>query len=414
MMPDGESRSRVIEVRKGIIGPPPPREKTVRPRPIEDFRHLGQPYLDLMRKYSSPTMLGPPLCDELAALLTHVFTEEEAAAARHLGMVRGHTAADVARVEHRPVEQVEPLLRNLAAEKRVIAASGPAAARVYRLLPIMPGMFEMCLANHSVDELTPWQRRFTELFETLYETGYIMDYGRRRGSPGVRFLPVNRAIEAHPMALPTDRLDMILERFDTFAVVKCQCRTAMAAQGRGCGGPVQNCAVMGHWAKHAIADGGARQVSRKELLDIKLEAESLGMVNWLMNVENTKSQVSCSCCGCCCHAMRAVSQFNAPGIVAPPHFVSHLDESKCTFCGRCAKKCPMGALIVDVPGKTHRRLAERCIGCGQCLLACEPKRALSMVPAPEYRPPYRSWLSLVAHAMPGFFATTWQVARERK
>ena len=413
-MSDGDSRGRVIELRKGIIGPPPPREKKVRPRPIEDFRHLGEAYQDLLRKYSSPTMLGPPVCDELAALLQHVFSEEEASAARHLGLFRGHTAQDVARAEHRPVEQVEPHLRGLADEKRVIAASGPAAARVYRLLPIMPGMFEMTLVNYSVDELTPWHRRFIELFEALYETGYIMDYGRRRGSPGFRFLPVHRVIEAHPMALPTDRLDMILERFDTFAVGKCQCRTAMAAQGRGCGGPVQNCAVMGHWAKHAIAAGGAREVSRKQLLEIKLEAEAQGMVNWLMNVENTKSQVSCSCCGCCCHAMRAVSEFNAPGIIAPPHFVPRLDESKCTFCGRCAKKCPMGALIVDVQGKTHRRLGERCVGCGQCLLACEPQRALSMVPAPEYRPPYRSWFSFIAHAAPGFFATSWQVQRQRK
>lgn len=410
---EGSGERRVIEVGRGIVGPAPARSKTLRQRPLSDFQHLGDAYLGVLAKYSSPLMFGPPVCDELAAFLQHVFTEDEAAVARHLGMVRGRTASQVAQRERLPLERAEQLLSRLDHEKRVIAAGGKGSARVYRLLPIMPGMFEMCLVSYSVDTLTPWHQRFIELFEALYETGYILDYRRRSTAPSVRFLPVGRAIEAHPMALPTDRLEMILDRFDTFAVGKCQCRTSMSALGRGCDGPIGNCAVMGRWARHAIATGGARRVSRQEMLDLKHEAEAHGMVNWLMNVESTRSQISCSCCGCCCHAMRTVSEFNFPGMIAPPHFIPRLDAAKCNYCGRCAKKCPMGALVVDVAGKTHRRLPERCVGCGQCVVACDTRRALVMEPTPEYRPPYRNWFSMIAHIVPKFLATGLRVRRER-
>ncbi len=411
-MADGVSQGRKIEVQRGIVGGASERPTGVRVRPLNDFRHLGDAYLALLAKYSSPLLMGPPVCDQLAAFLQHVFTEDEAAVVRHLSVARGHTAEQIARVERQPVEKVEKRLRRLAEEKRVIAASGRAPAVAYYLLPIVPGMFEMCLVTYSVDTLTPWHQEFIERFEALYETGYMEDYGGRRSAAGVRFLPVGRAIEAHPMALPTDRLEMVLDRFDDFAVGKCQCRTSMAALGRGCDGPIGNCAIMGRWARQSIAAGAARRVSREEMLDIKREAEAHGMVNWLMNVEGTKSQISCSCCACCCHAVRAIRDFNCPGMIAPPHFVPQLDAAKCTYCGRCAQRCPMGALVVDAVAKSHRRLTERCVGCGQCVLACNP-RALGMQPSPDYRPPYRNWFSMIAHLAPKFLATSWQVYRQR-
>ena len=220
-------------------------------------------------------------------------------------------------------------------------------APVYRLLPIVPGIFEMTLICYTPDSLTEWHRRFIELFESLYETGYSLDYQQKHPTPSVRYLPVGKAIDAHPMALPTDKLEAVLDQFEVFAVGQCQCRTAMAALGRGCGKPLGNCMVMGTWAERGIEDGWLKEVSRAGAIEIKREAESHGMVNWMMNVQSTKGQCSCSCCGCCCHALRMVNEFNAPGFIAPPHFLPRLDSSRCTHCGRCAKNCPMGAIVVD-------------------------------------------------------------------
>ncbi len=466
-MDETQRSRRVIEVNQGIIGPAPPRGKTVRAHKLSDYPHVPAAYRDVARRLASPLRMGPPVCDELMALVQHVFTEEEAAVARHLGLYKGRRAADLARAEHCPIDEIEPVLHRLADEKRVIAASGgkkgtefvvPASAgtsrlkaelqtslspfpppdRLYRLPPIMPGIFEMALIGQTPESLSPWHRRFIELFEALCDTGYTLDY-RDHATPLVRYLPVGKAIEAHPMALPSDKLEVVLEQFDTFGIGQCQCRMSMQVLGRGCGKPLANCTVMGQWAERGIAEGALRPVSRQQALEIKRQAESHGLVNWMMNVELPRGQCSCSCCGCCCHALRSVTEFNAPGAIAPPHFLPRLEAEKCVSCGRCAKNCPMGAIAVDTgikprpvvaplesgapvaPGRhgatdgrgfmgatdghgvasPWRHLVERCIGCGLCALACDRQRALRMEPVPGYRLPYRSWFSLIAHATPG-------------
>ncbi len=412
-MSDGQRR--VIEVGSAIVGGSKPRPRALRARKRSDYSGVPEVYLDVAEKLSSPLASGPPLCDELIEFVKHLFTEEEAAAARRLRAFFGRTAAQVARAEGRPVEEIEPVLVRLAFGKRAIAAVGPEDKRQYNLLPIMPGIFEMVLIGESLENLSPWHRRFAELFEALYETGYISQYqeGQTRPTPAIRVLPVGRVIEAHPAALPSDKLEVVLDRFETFGVGQCQCRTTQAVVGRGCGRPRGNCTAMGQWAEQGIEQGWLRRVSRNEVLEIKREAESHGLVSWIINVESTKGQVSCSCCGCCCHAFRTVSEFNVPGAVAPPHFVPRFDPAQCSFCGRCAASCPMGAIVVDPAAKTHQRRAERCIGCGLCAVACERRKAVAMEPVPDYRLPYRSWFSLLAHTAPSMLRGVWRAWRSR-
>ena len=261
-MDENTGGRRVIKVNQGIVGPVESRSKTVRPKKIGDFPGLPPAYAEVVRKLSSTLLMGPPICDELVAFVRHLFTEEEAAVVRHLGMLKGMTAAELARAEHRPLEQIEPILRRLSVVKRAIAAAGPDGKQKYRLLPIMPGIFEMVLIGVQPEEMSPWHRRFAELFEALYETGYMVDYqqGQTGPSPLVRVLSVGRVIEAHPMALPSDHLDVVLDRFDTFGVGQCQCRMTMQVAGQGCGKPLGNCTVMGQWAEKGIQQGWLKPV----------------------------------------------------------------------------------------------------------------------------------------------------------
>jgi Pyruvate/2-oxoacid:ferredoxin oxidoreductase delta subunit len=401
---------RTIEINRPIIDPSTPPIKSVTPRKISDYRHIPKVYLDVAQKLSSPMLLGPPICDELMAFVQHLFTEAEAGAVRHLIPFVGKTAFYVAKAEHRPFEQIKPILDTLAFEKCAILCYGSDNRRKYSLMPVTGGIFEMVLISHSMDTLTDWHRRFIELFEALYETGYTSEYAHAL-PPSIRYVPVGKALDAHPMALPTDRLEIILDQYDTFAIGNCQCRMAMEALGRGCGKPIGNCMIIGQWAKRGIELGQIREVSKKQAMEIKREAEAHGMVNWMMNVASSKGQSSCSCCGCCCHAMRGINQFNTPGFLAPPHFLPKFDLEKCTFCGRCAKNCPMGAICVDAKSKSHRHVLERCIGCGLCMLACEAKKAVVMGPVPQYKMPYRSWYSYLFHAVPGIVKTSWKAWR---
>ena len=85
--------------------------------------------------------------------------------------------------------------------------------------------------------------------------------------------------------------------------------------------------------------------------------------------------------------MRMVNEFNAPGMLAPPHFMPEADEQKCNYCGGCAERCPMGAVTVDTMGQTRDFEPLRCVGCGQCFVACDKQQAIRMVPVPGYVPP---------------------------
>jgi Pyruvate/2-oxoacid:ferredoxin oxidoreductase delta subunit len=398
---------RVIEIRKNLIGPTEPRNPKVRVRKIIDYPHVPKAILDLAEKLTHWKLSGPPICDELIAFIQHVFTEEEASVARHLRPMSGQTAAAIARAAHRPVEEVEPILRRLALEKRVIATAGPDDNLKYLMIPVVPGIFEFSLIGHTPETMTDWHRRLAELFEPLFDTGYSLVYN---GSlpPMIRFLPVQKFIDVHPMALPSDKLETILDRYDTFAVGNCQCRMTMKIKGQDCGKPIRNCTVMGEWAEQGVKRGSLQKITKKEALEIKREAESHGMVSWMMNIASTKGQASCSCCGCCCHAMRMVNEFNSPAMFAPPHFLPKFDLQKCASCGKCAKNCPMGAITVDTAAKTLKHNIARCIGCGLCSLACETKKAIAMEPVPTHQMPYRSWFSYMFHGIPGMVKESWK------
>jgi Pyruvate/2-oxoacid:ferredoxin oxidoreductase delta subunit len=187
----------------------------------------------------------------------------------------------------------------------------------------------------------------------------------------------------------------------------------MQVAGRGCGKPVGNCTAMGQFAEHGIRQGWLRAVSRNDVLEIKREAESHGLVTWIMNAEAARGQASCSCCGCCCHAMRMVTEFNAPGVMAPAHFLPRFDAARCTYCGQCARNCPMGALEMDVHLRTRQHRAARCIGCGLCVVACGDRRAVAMEPVPDYKVPYQSWFAFQVHATAGMVRNAWTVWRRR-
>jgi len=404
---------RIIQIKDGIVGPKEPRLRSVSPKKISDYPGVPAPHLEVAKIYSNPLLMGPPICDELIALVQHMFTEEEASLVRYLRALPGKTAAAVAAAAHRPVEEVRPILERLALEKFVLLSSGTGNKKRYHLLPLMPGAFEMVLIRTSLDTLTDWHRRFAELIEALYETGYFVDYAEHAFST-VRYVPVGQTIEAHPMAMPSDRLEEILDRYKVFAVGLCQCRMAEEIAGRGCDRPLENCVGFGDAAEFLIRNGKMRRVEKKDVLEIKAEAAAAGLASFIIETELGKSSsgASCSCCGCCCGALRTISQFNVPGMIAPPHFRPNVDLTECTYCGRCAKVCPVGAMVVDAQGKSHQYLTGRCIGCGLCAVACDQQHAIQMEPTPKYREPARSLISALLQIAPNYLRSAWSVWRK--
>jgi len=375
----------MIKIDGTLIGPQEPKLKKVKAKVRADYPGIPSAILDVAEVYGSPKLAGPPLCDELIALMVHIFTEEEATIARHIGPRDRETAGSVAAAAHRPVEEVLPILERLANEKRILLSYGSGNEKKYTNLPLSAGSFEMVLMRPSMETITDWHRKFCELFAALWETGYGLEYWGK-GRPVVKYLPVGQTIAHQPMALPTDKLEALFDRYDIFGVTLCQCRMVEELVGRGCGREKEACMAMGLSALPLIQSGRFRRIEKKEAMDIKKKAEASGLVSWITARDSELGGSCCSCCGCCCHMMRTITEFNMPGMIAPPHFIPKIDFNVCNHCGKCALACPMGAIVVDMQNSTYRYDSKRCIGCAQCAVACSKLKAIEMAPAPNYEP----------------------------
>jgi ferredoxin len=359
----------------------------------------------VMKYYASPLLMGPPPSDGLLEIVTHMFTEEEVELVAFLPPLRPRTAAKVARLAGRPVDEVERVLHNLAFNKMVVLASGQ--PRKYTLLPIVPGTFEMALMTNDLSTRNTWHQQFAELFERLWDTGYLAQYPLDINHAPVRYLPVGGVAKTLHMAWPSDLLEQILEPYHDFAVGHCQCRLAMQLVGKGCGKATENCTVFGPMAKVVVERGMMRKADRAEIIEIKHRAELEGSVTWMMNEnDDHRGNGSCSCCGCCCHALRGVKDFNTPGLLSRPHFLPARDAATCTLCGKCVKACPMEAWTLADKILTFNQ--PRCIGCGLCTLSCKVG-ALTLEPVPDAQPPNESFNKLMLGMTPSYLKNSFRI-----
>ena len=71
--------------------------------------------------------------------------------------------------------------------------------------------------------------------------------------------------------------------------------------------------------------------------------------------------------------------------------IIHIDEEKCTGCGRCAEACHEGAIGM-VGGKAKLLREDYCDGLGDCLPACPADASLRSV-SPRAMPRFSGRLS---------------------
>ena len=357
----------------------------------------------LMKHYSSVLLFGPPPGEALLELMVHMFTENEADVAQHLAPLLPLTAKQAARRCGRSAGETADLLDNLAQNKRVILWLGD--PRRYTILPLVPGTFEMAIITPDLARTNAWHKRFSELFEQVWDSEYIRGYIGRAPAP-VRYIPSQGNASRLQTAWPAERIEELLEPYDVFGIAHCQCRVVTDLAGRGCGKPTENCVAIGPLAEPLIARGFMRPADRREVIEAKRLAEENGCVTWMMNGRSSREgNYSCSCCGCCCHALRTITQFSAPGLFAPPRFAPRLDVSLCNQCGQCVRACPMHAWT-PAPGAPHHD-PRRCIGCGLCVTACK-LNALDLNVAPQAREPEQNFGTLLLKMFPSYAAITFK------
>ncbi len=188
--------------------------------------------------------------------------------------------------------------------------------------------------------------------------------------------------------LDYERATHIVREASVWAVSLCYCRHVMQHEGKACAQPMEVCTTLNAAADFLVRRRLARKISREEALDIFAATREAGLVHIGDNVMRRPAYV-CHCCGCCCAMLQAINRFQMFDAVVTSPFLAEIDAGKCTGCGLCAKKCPVGAIEIRGEEKEAKAAVhgEACLGCGVCKPACargalrmDPKRERVLVP----------------------------------
>ncbi len=335
--------------------------------------------------------------DMLFEILQLLFTEEEALVVSNIPFVNG-TADKVAKKMHRPVQEIEKILDNMA-DRGVIFSYGEGADKKYFVLPIFPGVYELQMWKAPDSEKT---RRLAKLYDEYYTQEFSENMLQRQARV-FRIIPIERSLTPGEKTsiLPSDRIREVIDRHDAWGIANyCACRRQQEMLGKGCGKPMDVCMQFGPAARYIDQRGFGHLISKQEALETVDRAEEAGLIHFTDNLE--LPYISCNCCACCCVSLATLTRFNTPAMFCNSQFTVELDKSKCTACGKCSKACISGAL--HLYNKKIIFEPWRCIGCGVCVSKCD-QNALRLVPRKEKLRVPQTFGELFVHVGNDFMGT---------
>lgn len=136
------------------------------------------------------------------------------------------------------------------------------------------------------------------------------------------------------------------------------------------------CMTFNNTAASLIKYEHARQVDASECLELLEVAYENNLVQCGENVRKGVNFI-CNCCSCCCEAMVAAKKFGVMHPVETTNFIAEVNKDTCVNCGKCIKKCPVGAIksvVINKGTPMEKTIAEvdkdLCLGCGVCVRNC--------------------------------------------
>lgn len=230
------------------------------------------------------------------------------------------------------------------------------------------GMFE-----YQVNKIT---KEFAEDSQQFMEEALVEEMGRNLPLQ-MRTIPVGVSVEHDVEVANFDNVKKIIESVDgPIGIQNCICRQAMQAIDNPCKvtSRLETCMGFGPPAQMYIDLGWARKISKQEAIEILKKNEEEGLIFQPSNSQ--KADFICSCCGCCCEAIRGIKQFPNPGRIASTNYYAQIDPDICTGCGTCIDRCQMEAITLNDDISSINQ--ERCIGCGNCVYTC-PSEAIEFL-----------------------------------
>ncbi len=330
--------------------------------------------------------IGAPRAPALFEILKRLYTEEEAEIACRMP-IRFTSIAGIARRTRKSPDALRPALERMA-EKGLVMDFEHRGEVLYILSPTLLGFFEFAFMRIRDD--IPQKELARHMVEYAHDNP---DLARSvlsgKTQPG-RTLVHESAVDAEDATriLDHERADQIIREAKSRAVSLCYCRHVMEHEGRACARPMEVCTTFNAAAEFLVRRGLARKISREEAQDIFSATREAGLVHIGDNVKRRPAFV-CHCCGCCCAMLTAINRFRMFDAVVTSPFLAGIDAVKCTGCGLCARKCPVGAIAMRGEAEETKAAldAEVCLGCGVCKPACtagairmEPRRERVLVP----------------------------------
>jgi len=312
-------------------------------------------------------------CREFFALVEELFTPEEAelAAKMPLNPIPAETFAR--EIAGGDPKEVECLLETMA-DKGLVFTHEKGGVRLYSLMVLLPGIFEMQFLKGEVSDRTKKLARLFEDYFSVVSQPATGGRSRLAAFPFARVITVEQEIPAGVEIHPYDRVSEYIAKSDYVAVGICYCRHHGELVGRPCDKPKDVCMAFGPQAKFIAERGFGRLVSKEEALQILDRAEKAGLIHCSSNIGKYIDFI-CNCCDCHCGIIQSIKNAAVPSMGAVSSFIMSVDEEECMGCGDCVDRCQMDALTLE--GDIVVRDAERCIGCGLCISVC-PTGALRL------------------------------------
>jgi len=323
------------------------------------------------------------------AFLKIVYSPQEAELVQHLDMYIPKTAEELATLSGKDAEAIKETLTPLTRRAALVGSKDK-----YRL-PVVPSLLNL---HMFYPDIKPDDLEAAKLYQQFFikEKFYKYYATSGKGTPVLRAIPVEKAIDAETKTLDSEEAHAYIKGLDTedLALVPCPCRTRTEKLDiRECKDkfPVGACIFIGRTAAHFQDIGLGKKVTKEQAIEYLDQMVDVGLIPTTDNYIDDPHMIMCLCCGCCCSNVRGRTLWDNPTAVLPSSFLPRASDD-CIACGECVDHCMLDALSLDDEEGRPIVDPEKCIGCGVCAIAC-PEEALRLH-RHERTPPFQTAMDL--------------------
>lgn len=318
---------------------------------------------------------GAPSSDTLYKILEILFDKKEAELVAQLP-IKPFSAEKAAKIWGMKIGEATKVLDKLSS-KAILLDVEHDGKRTFIMPPPMAGFieFSMMRTRGDID-----QKLLAELYyqylnveeDFIKELFYSTETKLGRVYVQEAVLSNDSSVEI----LDYERASHIIKTASHIGISTCYCRHKMHHVGKGCDAPMDICMTFNNTAASLIKYEHARQVDASECLELLEVAYENNLVQCGENVRKGVNFI-CNCCSCCCEAMVAAKKFGVMHSVETTNFIAEVNKDTCVNCGKCIKKCPVGAIksvVINKGTPMEKTIAEvdknLCLGCGVCVRNC--------------------------------------------